>query len=114
VRIRFLADANVDPDVGLGLIRRASEIDYRPALGIIPDGMTDPEVLAVADDRVLVTKDIRTMPRHFADFIVNRDSPGIVLIPRGTPIALCIEGLFLAWLSWPAESMRNQMRWLPK
>jgi len=62
VKVRFQADANLDPDIGLGLQRRDSSIDYRPAFGVIPDRMLDPDVLGLAaeDGRVLVTNDLRT------------------------------------------------------
>jgi predicted nuclease of predicted toxin-antitoxin system len=80
VKVRFQADANLDPDIGLGLQRRDLFLDYCDASGIIPDGMPDPEVLALAADegRVLVTNDLR-MPKHFAEFIAIRDSPGVLL-----------------------------------
>jgi len=35
VKVRFQADANLDPDIGLGLQRRDPSIDYRLALGVI-------------------------------------------------------------------------------
>ena len=62
VKVRFQADANLDPDIGLGLQRRDPPIDYRPTLGVIPDRMLDPDVLGLAaeDGRVLVTNDLRT------------------------------------------------------
>jgi hypothetical protein len=34
------------------------------------EGISNPEVLALAasDDRVLITHDVHTMPKHFSDF----------------------------------------------
>jgi hypothetical protein len=77
--------------------------------------MLDPDVLGLAaeDGRVLVTNDLR-MPKHFADFIADRDSAVLLLVPPGMSIRETIEGLFLCWLSWTAEEMRNQVRWLPR
>jgi Domain of unknown function (DUF5615) len=100
VKVRFQADANLDPDIGLGLQRRDPSIDYRLALGVIPDRMLDPDVLGLAaeDGRVLVTNDLR-MPKHFADFTAVRDSPGLLLVPPRMSIGETIEGLFLCWLS---------------
>ena len=113
MKVRFQADANLDPDIGLGLQRRDPSLDYRPALGVIPDGMLDADVLGLAagDGRVLVTNDLR-MPKHFVDFISARDSPGLLLVPPRMSIGETIEGLFVCWLSWTAEEMRNQIRWL--
>ena len=116
MRIRFQADANIVPAVGRGLRRREPAVDYRFALGLIPDGMPDPDVLnlAAADGRVLVTNDLRTMQIHFAGFIATRDSPGLLLVPAWISIRETIEGLLICWLSWTAEEMRNQVRWLPR
>jgi len=79
VKARFLADANLDQDIVAGLLRRKPEIDFESPQGIIPEGMTDPEVLAVAasSGRVLVTHDVRTMPRHFEGFIHDKECPGL-------------------------------------
>jgi Domain of unknown function (DUF5615) len=116
LKISFQADANVDPNIGLGLGRREPKANYRQAAGIIPDGMRDPEVLllAASDGRVLVTNDLRTMPGHFANFIEVRESPGLLLIPPHTSIREAIEGLLTCWFCWSAEEMRNQIRWLPR
>ena len=93
MKIRFQADANLDPDIGLGLRRRDPSLDYR-------------------EDRVLVTNDRRTLPKHFSEFISGSGSPGLLLIPPRMSIGETIEGLFLCWQSWTAEEMRNQIRWV--
>src|ERR1035438_3728782 len=80
-----------------------------------PDGTLDPEVLRIAADvgRLLVSRDARTLPRHFDAFIASRRSPGIILIPSGIRIGDAIERLLIAWLTWTAEEIENQIRWLP-
>ena len=45
MKIRFQADADLDPDIGRGLVRRETSIDWRPARGFIPDGTSDSGVL---------------------------------------------------------------------
>lgn len=79
MKIRFQADADIDPDIRRGLLRREPLVDFRSADGIIPDGTLDPEVLHIAaeDDRVLVSGDLRTMSVHFRRFIARRESPGV-------------------------------------
>ena len=90
-------------------------VDFRAALAVIADGTPDPEVLRIAagDGRVLVSRDITTMPGHFAQFIAQQESPGILLIPSRRPIGSAIEGLLIVWLTWTPEDLRNQARWLP-
>jgi hypothetical protein len=67
----------------------------------IPDGTPDPEVLRIAAEagRVLVSKDISTMPGHFARFIADHDSPGLLLVPSEWSIG-AIEGVLIAWLNF--------------
>ncbi len=65
--VRFLADANLDQDIVAGILRREPNVDFELPQGVIPEGMADPEALAVAASlgRILVTHDVRTMPQHF-------------------------------------------------
>ena len=49
------------------------------------EGVPDPKVLALAaqEDRILVTHDFQTMPRHFGYFVQSTgSSPGVLLAPR--------------------------------
>ena len=113
--LRFQADADLNPEIGRGLRRREPSIDFRAAAGVIADGTPDSEVLriAAAGGRVLVSRDITTMPGHFAQFIAHHESPGILLIPSRRPIGSVIEGLLIVWLTWTPEDLHNQSRWLP-
>ena len=54
--------------------------------------------LAADQDRILVSHDFHTMPRHFADFAQARgSSPGVFLIPQCLPVREAIEELVLIW-----------------
>ena len=77
--IRFLADACLAHYIVSGCLRREPSMDFKSAVMAKLEGKPDPEVLALAaqEGRVLVTQDVRTMPRHFADFLQRGDhSPG--------------------------------------
>ena len=115
MKIAFQADANLDPDIGRGLRRRAPSLDFRHSAGVIPDGTPDAEVLRVAAEvgRVLVTRDVRTMRVHFQEFLAEHASPGVLLIPSSRSTGAAIEGLLMVWLAWTPEDLRNQIRWLP-
>jgi predicted nuclease of predicted toxin-antitoxin system len=114
VRIRFQADADLDPDIGRGLLRQGRAIDWRAAQGFIADATPDPEVLALAakHGRVLVSGDVNTMPVHFAAFVATRQSPGIILVPSRVAVGEAIDRLLAIWLSWSAEDIENQIWWL--
>jgi hypothetical protein len=115
LRVRFLADANLDQHIVAGILRRVPEVDFELPQGIISEGMKDPEVLAVAGSlgRILVTHDVRTMPRHFGEFIAQSESPGLILIPRSMPMGQAIEEILLIWHVSEAEEWTNLFRRLP-
>lgn len=115
MRIRFQADADLNPRIGQGLREKAPGIDFQNAAEIIPDGLPDVEVLRLAAKlgRVLVSRDVGTMATNFAEFRRENDSPGVILIPSARPIGRVIEGLVIAWLHWSTEDLRNQIWWLP-
>jgi hypothetical protein len=115
LRLRFQADADLNPEIGHGLRRREPALDFRAAAGVVPDGTLDPEVLQIAADasRVLVSRDVTTMPGHFERFIAEHESPGVLLIPSRRSIGAVIEGLLIVWLTWTPEDLRNQVRWIP-
>jgi hypothetical protein len=51
---------------------------------------------AADNDRVLVTHDRRTMPRHLCDrFAAGLHSPGLVIVDDWALIGVCIEELLL-------------------
>jgi len=63
--IRFLGDACLAEYIVAGCLRREPTIDFQTALAAGLKGKTDPEVLTLAAEagRILVTQDVRTMPR---------------------------------------------------
>jgi len=113
--LRFQADADLHPEIGRGLRRREPSIDFRAAAGVIADSTPDSEVLQIASEagRVLVSRDVTTMPAQFEAFVSRHESPGLLLVPSRRSIGAVIEGLLVVWLTWAPEDLRNQARWLP-
>ena len=50
---------------------------------------------------------------HFKEFVTQRESPGVLLIPSPRSIGAAIDGLIVAWLTWSQDDLRNQVWWLP-
>ena len=73
------------------------------------------EVLRIAAEagRVLVSRDVATMPIHFDQFIQHQESPGLLLVHSPRSIGSVIEGLLLVWMTWTEEDLHNRVRWLP-
>jgi hypothetical protein len=79
--IRFLADACLAYYIVSGCLRREPSMDFKSAASAKLQGKSDLEVLTLAaqEGRILVTQDVRTMPRHFADFLQKQShSPGVI------------------------------------
>lgn len=72
--IRFQADADLNRNIVVGILRREPSIDFQTALAAKLEGLGDQEVLAIAakQGRLLISHDQRTMPLHFADLITTQ------------------------------------------
>src|SRR5690348_4331560 len=62
---------------------------------------------------MLVSHDVRTLPRYFREFIDRRDSPGLVLIPQRLALRTAIESLVLLWAVCEDTEWLNRICYLP-
>ena len=78
-------------------------------------GQQAPGVLAVAarEGRVLLTHDVRTMPQHFASFIEEHTSAGVLLVPQSLSRRHVVKDLLLVWTAMEAEEWTNRIMSLP-
>lgn len=74
MKVRFLADADLNKAIVTGILRREPSLDFLAAGAAGLRGMDDPAVLALAaaQQRVLVSHDVGTMPAHFHAFSKRR------------------------------------------
>ncbi len=115
MRPRFQADADLNQRIVAGVLRLEPVIDFQTAAQAGLEGLSDPEVLQLcaSSGRVLVTHDQRTMPQHFAKFLAERNSPGVIIVPQDMPIGQAVQELFLAWAASDAGEWVNAIRRLP-
>ncbi len=113
--IRYQADADLNQGIVLAVVRRLPNIDFQSAREAHLAGLTDPEVLALASDqgRILVTHDMRTMPRHFASFIQGHDSPGVIVLPQSMRPAQAADDLLLIASISDEPEWVNRILFLP-
>lgn len=111
----FQADADLDQRIVAGLMRLEPSIDFQTAHEARLKAVPDEEVLAqcAAVGRILVSHDQKTMPGHFADFIVNQDSPGVIIVPHHMSVGDAVRELYLAWTASEAAEWRNRILRLP-
>jgi len=114
--IRFLADADLNEGIVVGCLRREPTMDFLTANEADLEGVPDPAVLALASeqDRILVSHDFQTMPRHFGDFLQAGDStPGVLLVPQYLPIGEAVDELVLIWNASDADEWENRILGIP-
>ena len=113
--VNFLADADLNQKIVVGLRRRASSIDIWSAHEGNVIGLADPEVLRVAADsgRILLSHDQKTMPRHFTEFLRDRSSPGLIIVPQGVPVGVAIDELLVIGEASTVEEWVNCLVFLP-
>lgn len=112
MKIRFQADNDFNGRTIRAVLRLNRAIDFQTAPEIgLHLGVPDNEVLALAaqENRILVSSDLKTMPYHFADFIAQQPSPGVILVARKLTIGEAAEALHLIWEASEAEEYVNRI-----
>jgi hypothetical protein len=116
VKVRFLADADLNRAIIIGVLRREPSVDFLTAHAAGLHSKTDPEVLALAgvQEQVLVSHDAGTLPAHFRAFRKEgKQSAGAFLVPQSLDIGAAIEELLLVWLASEGWEWENRWEWLP-
>lgn len=114
--LRLLIDQDLDQDIVRGLQLRLPDLDtitaHRAGLSAAPD----PELLAWADeqDRILVTHDRRTMPRHATDRMAAGERvAGVFVVPRRLPLSQVIDDLEVMVACSEQSEWKDLVRFLP-
>jgi len=116
VKVRFLADADLNKAIVSGVLRREPSVDFFTAQAAGLRSMSDPQVLALAAEerRVLVSHDVGTMPAHFRAFRDGgKTSAGVFLIAQSRDVGSAVDELLLIWLASDALEWENRLVWLP-
>ncbi|ETX08487.1 DUF5615 family PIN-like protein [Candidatus Entotheonella palauensis] len=113
--IKFQADNDLNQIIISAVKRRDAAMDFQTAYASGLHGLSDPEVLAIAarDGCILVTHDLKTMPVHFARFLAEQTSSGVILVPQRLSIGEIVDGLSLIWRASSAEKWQNRIAPLP-
>ena len=112
---RFLADADFNQKIILGLLQREPTINFQTASQGHVIGRPDLEVLAIAarENRILISHDRGTMPAHFTRFTATQSSPGLILVAQEIDIGTAIEDLLLIWAASTLEEWRDKIGFVP-
>lgn len=115
MKVRFQADNDLNKIIVKAALRREPMLDFQSAQAAQLDGVPDTEVLAraAAEGRVLVSHDMKTMPRHFAEFMQTSTSAGVLIAPQSLTLTDVVDDLLLLWMVDEAEDWVNRIRILP-
>ncbi len=118
MRTRFLLDENMDRAIQRQLHRLNPEIDVKLVgdEGVPPRGTPDPDILMWIEHNgyVLVTKNRRTMPKHFIEHLTaNRHVPGVLCIRKSVTMVELIDILYLIWYASDSEEYRDRLVFIP-
>ena len=82
----------------------------------VPLGTKDPELLRWAEDenRILISKDVRTIPAHLAIHLAaGRHSPGVMTLKTEVPLREILEFLVLAAYATDPPEWADASRYVP-
>ncbi|MGH9899235.1 MAG: DUF5615 family PIN-like protein [Pyrinomonadaceae bacterium] len=115
MKILFQADADFNHVIVSALLRREPGIEFQMAHTAQLERLPDIEVLAMAarEGRILVSHDRKTMPQHFAKFIMAETSPGLLIVPQKLSLSIAVEELLLIWYACDSEEWTNRIAQLP-
>jgi hypothetical protein len=115
MKLRFQADADFNEIFVKAILRREPVIDFQTAVAAGLPGLTDTEVLLLAarSNRLLVTHDRKTMPRHFAEFLASQSSAGVLIVPQKLPAFQVVDEILLIWTATEADEWTNRIFSLP-
>lgn len=115
MKVRFQADADLKHIIVKAVLRREPSIDFQSAQTANLVGLGDEEVLAIAarEKRVLITHDRKTMPKHFAEFIAQQASSGVIVVPQKLAVGVAADDLILVWSASEADEWINRIQSLP-
>lgn len=118
MRMRFLIDENLSPDLVDAIHHLEPQIDVKYVRG--PDapaeGTPDPAILEFCEreQRALITNNRKTMSGHERDhFALSGHHFGIFWLREGFSWGSYAADEFLLWAASEAEEWVDQSRWLP-
>jgi hypothetical protein len=117
---RFLLDENLSPSIVLEVRRHNLAIDivHVGDSDAPPLNTRDPDILVFCErgQRILVTKNRKSMPGHLTDHIqAGRTFCGMLSVKRGREgdIGGIVESLILVWELQEAEEYVGVRDWIP-
>jgi hypothetical protein len=114
--IKWLTDEDFDNRILRGLRLQFPTIDIVRVQDVGLAEASDPEILAWAlqNQRILLTHDRRTMPRHVKEKLqTGQVVSGVIVVPQSLPIGDAITDIAICHEGAEAAELLNQVWYLP-
>lgn len=114
--MRLLVDENLNNHIYRSLLLQRPGLDIVRVQDVGLSGKSDPEVLAwaLAENRILLTHDVRTIPPLALEWLnEGRSIPGILLSEQGASLGQIILDLLLIIDASEQSEWEGQMYYLP-
>jgi hypothetical protein len=114
--LTLLIDENLNHRILRGLLRSVPHLDYTLVASAGLKGADDPAVLELAagQNRVFVTHDLRTVPKHAYERVKGGlTMTGVIAVPDDLPIGRAIEDLGLLVECANPSELQSLVLYLP-
>ncbi len=114
--MRFLTDENFNNHIYRGLLLQMPGLDIVRVQDVGLSEKSDPEILVwnLAEKRILLTHDARTIPAHaFAQLTRGQVTPGIIIVPWDAPVGRIIADLIFIVECSEQHEWEGQIHYLP-
>ena len=112
----LFADANFDRGIVRGLMRRKPDLDIVLAQELGFERTPDPDLIewAMREQRVILTRDVRTMIGFaYARIAAGRSFPGLIEVRRRTPVGRAIEDILVLLECLTEDEWENRVHFVP-
>jgi hypothetical protein len=114
--MKLLTDEHIPPALTRGVKRALPEVDLLELRHTGLLGTPDPQVLAYAagEERILITRDVRTVPNYAFERIQRGEvMPGVFIWRRGASLGPVLEDLLLILQVSDGSEWVDQVIYLP-
>ena len=114
--LRFVADENLNERLVLAVLRRVDGWDFVRVRDVGRGGRTDADLLkwAARQGRIVITHDVRTMPKAaYARVSSRARMPGVLIVPTDAPAREVVEDLVLIAEAGKPADFRDRVAFLP-
>lgn len=114
--MRFATDENFDGRIFSGLRQRLPDLDIVRVQDTEMFQAPDDQLLAwlAEEGRVLLTHDVRTIPRFVYERVrAGQSVPGVIEVHKRTPIGQAIDDLEVVLGAGEPEDFADQVKYIP-